>query len=182
MADLPITTDRLILRAWCKGNVVPLMAAVNTLITMAYLGGPQPRSYFVRLWLSMARHQEADGCCFWIIERRSDGAILGYLGVKRGGPVGTPIADKLILGWLLGEDFRGQGLVEEAAWAAIRWARKHFPGEKIFACTVPGNEPSDKLVMALRMRRRPELDYGEAGRALGDPLARHIVYEVDCWA
>ncbi len=64
--------------------------------------------------------QSAHGYCFWIVERREDGAMLGFCGLKPG-PADTPIEGRVEIGWRLRADAWGKGYAREAAQASLDW-------------------------------------------------------------
>lgn len=180
MAEFRLETDRLLLRAWREGDVDPFMQALDTPAVTRWLDGPKPRDHYHDLCQRMMREQAMNGHCFWIVERRADGALMGFCGVRRAGHAGTGVHGLLELGWRLGEAHWGQGYAREAAQAAIDWCRAHRPGDaRIIAYTVPGNRGSWGLMARLGMARRPELDFDHPAFPIGHALCRHIVYALD---
>ena len=118
------------------------------------------------------------GHCFWAVERRGDGAFLGFCGIKPG-PDGTPIADELEIGWRLAHEFWGQGYAREAAQASLDWAWGNLEAPRVAAMTVQANEASWGLMMRLGMQRVIGGDFDHPLVAEGDPLRRHILYRID---
>ncbi|MFC3441966.1 GNAT family N-acetyltransferase [Sphingobium rhizovicinum] len=179
MAEFRLETDRLILRGWRQEDVDPFMQALDTPDVMRWLGGSQPRSHYAAMQQTMAQMQADAGHCFWIMESRADGAILGFCGPRRGRHAGTPIYGEVELGWRLAASHWGRGLAKEAARAAIDWCRLNLPDRRVVAYTVPGNSASWGLMRALGMTRREEMDFDHPAFAQGHPLRRHIVYALD---
>ena len=115
------------------------------------------------------------GLCFWALERKPDGAFLGFCGLRPGVP-GTPIADDLEIGWRLGRAFWGEGYAREAAAACLAWAFGEADAPRVAAITVAANTRSWRLMERLGMVRRPDLDFLHPTLAEGDPLRPHITY------
>ena len=130
--------------------------------------------------LAMGRQQALQaerGHCFWIVERKADGALLGFCGLKIGN-VGS-IDGEIEIGWRLREDAWGQGYAKEAALASLAWGWKNLDASRIVAITVPANRPSWGLMERLGMTRRPDMDFGHPLFAEDHPLHRHITYVIE---
>ena len=88
----------------------------------------------------MMRWQEERGFTFWVVERKADGELLGFCGIKIADTAGSPIEGVHEVGWRLREDVWGQGYAKEAAIASLDFAfdalgadrrrRHHLPGER----------------------------------------------------
>lgn len=172
-----IETERLILRGWRQADVDPFHAMGNDPEVMRYLGPPmihaEAESAVQRQNDLMAHH----GYCFWALERKADGAFLGFCGIKPG-PEGTPVADELEIGWRLRRDVWGQGYAREAAEAAIAWAWANTDDPAIAAMTVVANTNSWGLMERLGMRRDHGDDFDHPAVPDGSPLKHHIVYRI----
>lgn len=82
-----------------------------------------------------------------VIERRADGAVAGWISVSRA-PGDARTA--LITYWL-GERFHGQGLMREAAPAAMAQAFRSMDIQRVRAAVQPDNAPSLSVVRLLGM-------------------------------
>lgn len=172
-----IETERLILRAWRDSDVAAFHAMCNDPDVMRYLGPP----------LSLTDAQEAadrqngfiasHGYCFWALERKQDGAFLGFCGMKPG-PEGTPIRDEMEIGWRLARPHWGQGYAREAAEASIAWGWTNTTVPEVAAMTVIANSSSWGLMERLGMVRDCDSDFDHPAVAEGDPLRRHILYRI----
>jgi RimJ/RimL family protein N-acetyltransferase len=125
--------------------------------------------------------QRRNGFCFWIVERSTDGAILGFCGLKRADAPGSSVTGEMEIGWRLREDAWGQGYAREAASAALHLAFACFGAAQVVALTVSGNGASWGLMERLGMQRRPALDYEDS--RYGADLNPTIVYALtkDQW-
>src|SRR6478736_4858207 len=116
-----IETDRLILRGWSEGDKPPFLAMCNDLQVMEFLG---PALTAADVDAAVERQNgflARLGYCFWAVERRSDGAFLGFCGLKPG-PANTPIAQDIEIGWRFARTYWGLGYAREAAEASLEWA------------------------------------------------------------
>lgn len=172
-----IGTERLILREWREADVAPFAAMGRDPDVMAYLG-PLTDEAETRAAIERQRgFQARQGHCFWAVERRGDGAFLGFCGLKPGA-AGTPIEGEVEIGWRLARHAWGQGHAREAAAACLDWAwARGMP--RVTAITVPANVRSWGLMERLGMRRLPDLDFAHPALDADDPLSPHIVYAID---
>ena len=171
-----IGTERLILRGWQDEDIAPFAALCADPEVMAHLGGPQTLAEVEAAIARQRTAQASYGHCFWAIERREDGLLLGFCGLRDGGPAGTPVADELEIGWRLRRDAWGHGYAREAAEAALAWGWANTVRARIFAMTVPGNASSWRLMERLGMIRRGDLDFAHPAFAPGHDLSSHIAY------
>lgn len=176
MGDFRHETARLILRDWREDDWEPFWLGTNTPAVMRWLGGVCDEPKRMAAQQRLLSYEREHGHTFWVVERKSDGAILGFCGLKRcnqeGGPIGM-----MEVGWRLREDAWGQGYAKEAAHASLALAFGRFGADEVVALTVNANAPSWGLMRRLGMRRREELDFADAGWDVDDPVL--IVYSID---
>ena len=110
------------------------------------------------------------------IERKDDGEILGFCGLKRSNQAGGPLG-MMEAGWRLREDAWDKGYAREAATASLDLAFDRFGADEVIAMTVQRNTASWGLMQRLGMRRREDLDFDNAEFDEEDPVI--IVYSVD---
>ena len=155
-----IETERLLLRNWRTADFKPFVQATNTPAVMKWLGGvKQPDELRERLAGAFMAWQEELGFTFWALERRSDGGLIGFCGLKLADDEGSPVVGEYEVGWRLREDAWGQGYAKEAAIGSLDYAFDRLGADRVVALTVTGNEPSWGLMERLGMKRRPDLDY-----------------------
>jgi RimJ/RimL family protein N-acetyltransferase len=171
-----IETSRLKLRPWEESDVAEFMRVTNTPEVMEYLGGVQNPESFHSGFLRARACQSENGFSFWIVERLSDGALLGFCGLKVAN-VG-PIAGEIEIGWRLRADAWGQGYALEAATASLDWAWHNLPCARIVAITTVGNTKSRRLMERLGMQRMHELDFDHPDLPPGSPIRPHVTYAI----
>ena len=177
-ADFRHETERLILRDWREEDWEPFWEATNTPAVMEWLGGVCDAGKRQGAQERLLGYQRDHGHTFWVIERKEDGAILGFCGLKRCNQAGGPLGE-MEVGWRLRQDAWGQGYAKEAALASLDLAFDRFGAEQVIALTVEPNAPSWGLMKRLGMERRADLDF--ANSDFGDD--RIIVYSIarDAW-
>ena len=175
MVDFRLETERLTLRSWCRADVAPFLAMCRDRRVMEFLGPPMEQIDIDEALARQINFQRRHGHCFWAIERREDGAFLGFCGLKPG-PEETPLEGRIEIGWRLAYHAWGQGYAREAAQASLDWGFAELRDPAIWAVTVPGNVRSWGLMERLSMQRQAALDFDHPHLAPGNPLRRHIVY------
>jgi RimJ/RimL family protein N-acetyltransferase len=158
--DFRHETERLILRDWREDDWREFWEGTNTPSVMRWLGGVADEQTRLDAQDRLVMYNEKFGHTFWCIERKEDGAILGFCGLKcctdENGPFGMVEA-----GWRLREDSWGKGYAKEAAIASLDLAFDRFDADEVIALTVEANKDSWGLMRRLGMERRPQLDFPE---------------------
>ncbi len=174
-------TERLVLRDWRDEDWGPFFEGTNTPAVMQWLGGVLDQERMAGVRQRLENYQAKHGHTFWPVERREDGAILGFCGLKRCTDEAGPLGE-MEIGWRLREDAWGKGYAREAAIASIDLAFERFGAERVVALTVEGNTPSWGLMRRLGMERSPEFDFTASGWAEG--MGTVIVYAItrEAWA
>ncbi len=143
---------------------------------MRWLGGVLDADGEVKQRGRVEACQAANGFCFWAVERKEDGAILGFCGLKRCNQQGGPVGE-MEIGWRLREEVWGQGYAKEASSASLDLAFGPFRAESVVALTVSRNTSSWGLMKRLGMQRREDLDFENCDF---DPESGMIiVYSID---
>ena len=171
-----IDTSRLRLRPWAESDVPEFVRVTNTPAVMEYLGGVREPEEFHGGFLRARASQAGNGFCFWIVERLSDRALLGFCGLKRANV--RPIVGEIEIGWRLRADAWGQGYAQEAAAASLAWAWQNLSCPRVVAITAAGNAKSRRLMERLGMQRLHELDFDHPDIPPDSPLRAHVTYEI----
>ena len=171
-----IETDRLVLRGWEDRDRPTFHEYCSDSEVMRYLN---PTSH-TETDAAIDRQNallESLGHCFWAVERRADGMLLGFCGIAPGA-AGTPLEHGIEIGWRLGHAHWGRGYAREAAQASLDWGWTHLDVVEIAAMTVPANAASWGLMERLGMTRDAASDFDHPGVAADSPLRAHIVYRI----
>jgi RimJ/RimL family protein N-acetyltransferase len=78
MADFRLETERLVLRDWREEDWPRFWQGTNTPAVMRWLGGLLDDDGMAATRARVEGCAAANGFCFWAVERKSDGAILGF--------------------------------------------------------------------------------------------------------
>lgn len=176
MAEFRLETPRLILRDWQEADWAEFWQTTNTPAVMRWLGGVLDTDGMAGARGRLESYRRDHGHTFWALERRDDGAILGFCGLKRSNQAGGPMG-MMEVGWRLREDAWGCGYAKEAAVASLDAAFGQFDAHEVIALTVERNAPSWGLMKRLGMIRREDLDFPNSDF---DPeAAMIIVYSID---
>jgi RimJ/RimL family protein N-acetyltransferase len=175
--DIVLTTHRIALREWREGDDA-LAAAMQTPAVLRWLQDEampvrRPGSIVER----MRAMQEEHGHCFWVAERQSDEAFLGYCGLKRVDAEGTDLTGSFEIGWSLAEQYWGRGYATEAAMAVLERAFAVHEASSVVAFTVAENVASWRVMKRIGMTRRPDLDFEDP--AFSHALNPTIVYGIE---
>jgi RimJ/RimL family protein N-acetyltransferase len=172
-----IETPRLILRPWRFEDRSAFYEHCSDPRVMAFLGAPMTRDECDAALERHNRHAQTVGYGFLAVERRDDGALMGFCGLKPGAE-DTPIVGRVEIGWRFGHAYWGQGYAREAAAAWIDWGFANLPDDSIWAITAAANARSWSLMERLGMVRQPALDFDHP--KVDDPQVRpHITYSID---
>ena len=170
-------TERLRLRTWEEADLAPFATHCNTPAVMRWTGEVQDEAAIRAGFERMAAMQAEYGHCMWIVERKADGALLGYCGIKRVADVASNMLGEFEIGWRLREDVWGQGYAREAATASLDAAFVRFGAPYVLAFTVIQNKASWGLMERLGMTRRADLDFFDP--CYPAEINPTIVYRID---
>ena len=177
MTRIAAETDRLILREWVEGDSDRFYEAMNTPAVMRHLGGVQAREVWDAAKARLDGYQRDFGHTFWIVERKSDGELLGFCGLKRVNADGTTLTGQFEVGWRLRESAWGQGYAKEAAIASLDLAFTRYGAPNVVALTIGPNVESQGLMKRLGMTRRQDLDFDDP--RFGPEMNPTIVYSIE---
>lgn len=169
-------TERLVLRDWHDADWPRFFEVTNTPAVMRWLGGVLDGEGMAATRTRVESCAAQHGHCFWVVERKEDGELLGFCGLKRADAPGSTVTGMTEIGWRLREDAWGQGYAKEAAMASLALAFGRFGADDVIALTIAENSASWGLMERLGMRRRPELDYPDL--RYGPPWRDTIVYSI----
>jgi len=180
MAETVAETERLRLRTWDFADRAEFNRHLNVPTVMRWLGGVADEDASNASFDRIDTYQRELGFTFWIVERKADGALLGFCGLKRANAPGADaIAGEVEIGWRLREDAWGQGIAKEAAIASLDLAFGRFGAPRVVAVTALGNFPSQGLMTRLGMRRREEFDFIDQRFPADSDVNPQIVFVIE---
>ena len=178
MAEIVAETERLRLRTWDDEDEFRFYDVMNTPAVMRWLGGLQPREEWSAGYQRLRAYERDFGFTFWIVERSSDDAILGFCGLKRVNAPGAEFPGEIEIGWRLREDAWGKGYAKEAAIASLDLAFDRFGASHVVAVTSAQNGPSQGLMIRLGMERREDLDFVDERFPADSEVNPQIVFRI----
>jgi RimJ/RimL family protein N-acetyltransferase len=176
MTEFRYDTARLTLRDWREEDWSAFFRVTNTPAVMRWLGGVMDEAGRAAARARIESYHAEHGHTFWVVERREDGALLGFCGLKRSNQPGGP-QGMMEVGWRLREDAWGKGYAKEAAAAALGLAFGPFGADEVIALTVERNTASWGLMERLGMARRADLDFASPDFDAENP--RIIAYSIN---
>ncbi|HEU0223371.1 MAG TPA: GNAT family N-acetyltransferase [Paracoccaceae bacterium] len=172
-----LETPRLILRLWREADRAPFAAMNADPEVMRHFPALLSREESDAAADRQAARFTEDGLCFLALERRSDGAFLGFTGLATV-RFEVPFAPAVETGWRLARHAWGQGYATEAARACLAWGFSAKGLAEIVAFAVPANRRSTAVMERLGMRRDEAGDFDHPAVPAGLPLRRHVLYRL----
>ncbi len=156
-----LETERLIMRGWRHEDLDAFAPFLADPDVMRYLSGETlVRSDAWRNIASAAGHWAMRGYGTWAVERKSDGALIGRVGLIQ--PEGWP---GLEVGWTLGRPYWGQGYATESASAAMTYGFLTQPVDKLISLINPDNKASQAVAQRLGEIQGPYYDLVIGGKS-----------------
>lgn len=146
-----IETQRMKLSRWEPADAVAFRPIAQDPIVMRYVNNGEPWSdakvgeFIAR----QMRHISLRGFCFWKIQRKPDGRLIGLCGLQA-----LPLGCRweVEIGWWLTPRYWGRGLASEAASAVMSAARNSLRTNRIVAIAVAENYASRRIMQKIGMR------------------------------
>lgn len=168
-ADL--RTARLFLRRWRDEDRAPFAALNADPVVMEHFPAPLERGESDALVEAIGAHFDEHGYGLWALERRDDGAFLGFAGLNTVGFEAhfTPAVE---VGWRLARGAWGHGYASEAGAAALHRGLREV--DRVVSFTATSNTRSEAVMRRLGMRRSGTFEHPMVPE--GDRLRRHVLY------
>lgn len=173
-----IETARLILREWDDADRAPFAAMSRDAEVMRHFPATLDRAESDAMIDRITHSIAAEGFGLWVLERKDDGAFLGFTGLQTV-RVESPIRDDVEIGWRLARSYWGRGYAREAAEASLAWMWSNLDRQRVVSMTIADNAPSWGLMRRLGMERARHLDFEHPALAPGDRCRQHVVYVKD---
>ncbi|HEX5015680.1 MAG TPA: GNAT family N-acetyltransferase [Candidatus Limnocylindrales bacterium] len=178
-----LETQRLILRGFIDTDREPFAAMNADPLVMEHFPFTLSRAESDALVERIGQRWSEDGVGLWALERRDDGAFLGFTGlaVHRFEAPFTPAVE---VGWRLAVEAWGFGYATEAAREALRFGFDERGLEEILSWTATSNVRSQAVMERLGMTHDPADDFDHPNVPVGSPLRRHVLYRLsrDRWS
>ena len=139
-----LETERLTLRGWRDDDLDAFARIAADPDVMRFLGGPVTRTDAWRIMAGITGHWALRGFGAWAVERKSDSALLGWIGIQR--PDGWPGPEVV---WTLARPYWKQGYATEGAKASIDWGFKTLPLARLISLIDAENFASQNVAKRL---------------------------------
>ncbi|MGE6784655.1 GNAT family N-acetyltransferase [Ensifer adhaerens] len=175
---MQLETQRLRLRPWEERDIAPFAVAnADPEVRRYYYPAILTRAETAAMIADCARHLADHGFGFLAVERKSDGALIGGLGLSRAGQE-IPGGPHVEIGWILARPYWRQGYALEAASACLDHAWQTLGLGEVIGYTSRINHPSRVLMEKLGMRSDATEDFDDVTVPEGNPLRPHVLYRV----
>lgn len=165
-----LQTERLHLRRYRKDDFEDAYRLTSDPQVMRYYPAPYDRDRVARMIDNVLRSYDTLGYSVLVVERKSDGAYLGQIGLLHWDDVDG--REDVEVAYMLAADAWGQGYATEAARACRDWAFERLGVDRVVSFIAPANEPSMRVAERNGMTRIKRLDENR----LGIPI---YVYAID---
>lgn len=147
-----LETKRLIMREWRERDLDVFAKIFADAEVMRFLTGmPMSRIDAWRFMANSMGHWELRGYGTWVVERKSDHATLGRVGLIN--PEGWP---GLEVGWTLDRHYWRQGYATEAAEATLNYGFLTQGVSKLISLIDPNNKASQAVARRIGQTQGPE--------------------------
>ncbi|RMG56500.1 MAG: N-acetyltransferase [Bacteroidetes bacterium] len=144
--DFLLTTPRLGLRPWTLADAPALYRLNADPEVLRYTGDtPFASEAAAAAFIEAYDHYDRHGFGRWAVVRRSDGAFLGWCGLKR------HVDGMVDLGFRLMRAYWGKGYATEAAAASLSYALGPLRLEEVIGRAMPENRASVRILTKLGM-------------------------------
>jgi len=155
-----VDTDRLLLREWRNEDFDALAQMLaDPDVTRWLTGEPLPRCEAWRNLCATLGHWHLRGYGFWAVERKSDHALIGRIGLNN--PEGWP---GLEIGWTLGKSYWGAGYASEAARAVMSYGFMTQPVDRLISVIHVDNKPSQAVAQRIGESKGERYDVPYGGK------------------
>jgi len=173
----PLETDRLILRRWRSSDLEPFARLHADPEVMSHFPRPLTREESDALVGRIETRFDERGYGLWAVERREDGAFLGFTGLAYQ-TFEAPFTPCVEVGWRLDKPAWGHGYATEAAREALRFGFEAVELDEIVSFTSAGHEASRRVMERIGLHRDPADDFDNPSFPAGHPLRRHVLYRI----
>jgi RimJ/RimL family protein N-acetyltransferase len=177
MAIPELRTDRLLLRGWREDDREPFAALNADPEVTRFLPRSLTRDESNGLLDRIVARWRDRGYGLWAVERREDGAFLGFTGLSWQ-DFEAPFTPAIEIGWRYARFAWGNGYATEAARASLAFGFETLGLEEIVSFTTAANAPSQRVMERIGLVRDLAGDFEYSGVPEGDPIRPHVLYRL----
>ena len=172
-----LETARLTLRGFTAPDRHPFAAMNQDPEVMAFMSRRLDRSASNLFMERIREHWDAQGFGLWALERRSDGAFLGFAGLSVPA-FEAPFMPAVEVGWRLVKEAWGHGYATEAGSAALNFGFTGLGLREIVSFTAVGNDRSRRVMERIGMTHDPRDDFDYPFVPPGHAVHRQVLYRL----
>jgi len=172
-----LKTERLILRTWKEQDLDPMSAINQDSLVCEFLPKIGNRMLTKKLICRFMDHYEKYGFTAYAIELKSNGELIGFIGlmVPSFEAHFTPAVE---IAWRLASQHWGKGYATEAAKTIVDFAFITLKLEEIVSFTVENNIRSRRVMEKIGMCHNPKDDFDHPKLPKNSPFCRHVLYRL----
>ena len=144
MSEIPLETERLVLRMWRNEDFETYAEMCADPNVMRFIGGTLDRYNAWRHMATMIGHWHLRGFGHWAVDEKASGKLIGRIGFMN--PEGWPGFE---LGWTLSPAAQGKGYATEGARRALEYAFTEMDRDHVISLIHPDNKPSIRVAERL---------------------------------
>ena len=170
-----IETERMILREWEDADRAPFATINGDALVMEFLPRLLSEKDSDHLVDKFQKHFQAHGYGVYVMERKEDGAFMGFTGLNKVEFKAdfTPATE---IAWRLGYEYWGKGYASEAARGVLDYAASDLKLDEVVAFTVHDNTRSIGVMEKVGMVLDPDGGFDYPTLPEGHPLGRFVLY------
>ena len=173
--DYVFESERLGFRRWQASDYAPFAALNANPDVMEFFPKTLSSTESDALIERIEMHFEEKGYGLWAVERKEDGAFIGFIGLLDVN-FDIGIDDATEIGWRLDEKFWKKGYAAEGAKACLAYAFNDLGKKEIYSFTSTINTPSETVMKRIGMEKAGEFEHPRV--AEGSPLRQHVLYVI----
>lgn len=174
---LHLETEQLIMREWRKGDFAEYHAMNQDGAVRDYYPGLQSLEKSKAFMARAAEQDAKHGYFFQPVFEKASGRFVGDLGLAKI-EFDAPFAGGTEIGWMLKQQYWGQGYAVEMARALLEYAFRTVALPEVVAFTVPTNLKSRRVMEKLGMQHDKDGDFEHPSIPEGHPYRPHVLYRM----
>ncbi|MBV9986562.1 MAG: GNAT family N-acetyltransferase [Chitinophagaceae bacterium] len=171
-----IETERLILRGWQSSDAAGYCRLNADEEVMEFFPATLTEKESLAHINRMKRHIAEKGYGLFALERKQDGAFIGFTGLSTPGfdAFFTPCTE---IGWRLDKKYWNKGYASEAAGACLRFGFEELKLDRIYSFTAVSNTRSENVMKRIGMHHAGFFEHPLLAET--HPLRRHVLYKLE---
>ena len=172
-----IATDRLLLRAWNKKDLIPFAKLNADPVVMNYFPSVMSTEESNILAEKITTKIDANGWGFWAVECLSDKRFIGFVGLNEP-HYDMPVYPCFEIGWRLSRDAWGKGYATEAAEACLEFAFSTLKLNQVYSFASLPNIRSRSVMERLGMKNM-QANFKHPMIPENLDISEHVLFKID---